>query len=239
MPLPPPPRPRSSQNCHFGGTGAFTGEVAADQLVDLGIEWVILGHSERRATPESGYGLMGNESNELVAKKSDWLGVAGWLAWCECGRQGVAGVVWQAWCDWHGAAGMAQLVRWLSSHRWLALCSQVQVTVSEVTCHHHPLHSLCPLHPHTAASCPMLAGQVCCLEGPQRDGVHRRDVGAAGGRVHTRRVQGAAQGAWGAAHVAACCGCPTSHGVGRTHACMLWGGRGAARAEACLMHLLE
>lgn len=59
----------AAQNCHFGGTGAFTGEVAADQLVDLGIEWVILGHSERRATPESGYGLMGNESNELVAKK--------------------------------------------------------------------------------------------------------------------------------------------------------------------------
>jgi len=59
----------AAQNCHFGGTGAFTGEVSADQLVDFGIEWVILGHSERRATPESGYGLMGNESDELVAKK--------------------------------------------------------------------------------------------------------------------------------------------------------------------------
>lgn len=60
----------AAQNCHFGGNGAYTGEVSADQLVDFGIEWVILGHSERRATPESGYGIMANESSELVAKKT-------------------------------------------------------------------------------------------------------------------------------------------------------------------------
>lgn len=59
----------AAQNCHFGGTGAYTGEVSADQLVDFGIEWVIIGHSERRATPASGYGVMANESSELVAKK--------------------------------------------------------------------------------------------------------------------------------------------------------------------------
>ena len=29
-------------------TGAFTGEVSAEMLEDLGIPWVILGHSERR-----------------------------------------------------------------------------------------------------------------------------------------------------------------------------------------------
>jgi triosephosphate isomerase len=43
-------------------TGAFTGEVSAEMLEDLGVPWVILGHSERRAAPH-------NESNEFVGKK--------------------------------------------------------------------------------------------------------------------------------------------------------------------------
>lgn len=30
------------------GTGAYTGEVSAEQLKDFGVEWVIIGHSERR-----------------------------------------------------------------------------------------------------------------------------------------------------------------------------------------------
>jgi triosephosphate isomerase len=37
----------AAQNCYFR-QGAFTGEVSAEMLKDLGIEWVILGHSERR-----------------------------------------------------------------------------------------------------------------------------------------------------------------------------------------------
>jgi triosephosphate isomerase len=37
----------AAQNC-IVKAGAFTGEVCADQLVDFGIKWVILGHSERR-----------------------------------------------------------------------------------------------------------------------------------------------------------------------------------------------
>eukprot|EP00192_Tetraselmis_astigmatica_P011067 CAMPEP_0117681548 /NCGR_PEP_ID=MMETSP0804-20121206/19052_1 /TAXON_ID=1074897 /ORGANISM="Tetraselmis astigmatica, Strain CCMP880" /LENGTH=348 /DNA_ID=CAMNT_0005491335 /DNA_START=31 /DNA_END=1077 /DNA_ORIENTATION=+ len=60
----------AAQNCHFTGNGAYTGEVTADQLADFGIEWVIVGHSERRADPASGYGVMANESSELVAKKT-------------------------------------------------------------------------------------------------------------------------------------------------------------------------
>lgn len=59
----------AAQNCHFVGNGAFTGETSADQLVDFGINWVIIGHSERRANPASGYGVMANESSELIAKK--------------------------------------------------------------------------------------------------------------------------------------------------------------------------
>ncbi len=37
-----------SQNCHFEKGGAFTGEVSPKQLKSLGVEYVIIGHSERR-----------------------------------------------------------------------------------------------------------------------------------------------------------------------------------------------
>ena len=37
-----------AQNLHFEAKGAFTGEVSADMLKDLGVEYVIIGHSERR-----------------------------------------------------------------------------------------------------------------------------------------------------------------------------------------------
>ncbi|KAG0281106.1 triosephosphate isomerase [Linnemannia exigua] len=38
----------AGQNCYSKTSGAYTGEVAPEMLKDLGIEWVILGHSERR-----------------------------------------------------------------------------------------------------------------------------------------------------------------------------------------------
>jgi triosephosphate isomerase len=38
----------AAQNCHFEDKGAFTGEVSAPQLADVGCKYVILGHSERR-----------------------------------------------------------------------------------------------------------------------------------------------------------------------------------------------
>lgn len=37
-----------AQNVHFEKSGAFTGEISADMLVDLGVKYVIVGHSERR-----------------------------------------------------------------------------------------------------------------------------------------------------------------------------------------------
>lgn len=38
----------AAENCHFKDNGAYTGEVSVDMLKEIGVEWVILGHSERR-----------------------------------------------------------------------------------------------------------------------------------------------------------------------------------------------
>jgi triosephosphate isomerase (TIM) len=41
----------AAQNCWLGKGGAYTGETSADMVKDVGAEWVILGHSERRHLP--------------------------------------------------------------------------------------------------------------------------------------------------------------------------------------------
>ncbi len=37
-----------AQNMHFEKSGAFTGEISADMLKEMGVKYVIIGHSERR-----------------------------------------------------------------------------------------------------------------------------------------------------------------------------------------------
>lgn len=37
-----------AENCHWAKSGAFTGEISADMLKACGVEYVIIGHSERR-----------------------------------------------------------------------------------------------------------------------------------------------------------------------------------------------
>lgn len=37
-----------AENCHWATSGAFTGEISADMLKEMGVEYVIIGHSERR-----------------------------------------------------------------------------------------------------------------------------------------------------------------------------------------------
>ncbi|XP_052184959.1 triosephosphate isomerase, cytosolic [Diospyros lotus] len=51
----------AAQNCWFRKGGAFTGEISAEMLVNLGVPWVILGHSERRQ--------LLSESSEFVGEK--------------------------------------------------------------------------------------------------------------------------------------------------------------------------
>ena len=51
-----------AENVHFEKSGAFTGEISADMLVDLGVEYVVIGHSERRQYFA--------ETNETVNKRA-------------------------------------------------------------------------------------------------------------------------------------------------------------------------
>lgn len=51
----------AAQNMHQSESGAFTGEISADMLTNVGVEIVILGHSERRA--------IFHESDALIASK--------------------------------------------------------------------------------------------------------------------------------------------------------------------------
>lgn len=51
----------AAQNCYDKKSGAFTGEVSAEMLKSIGVDYVILGHSERRE--------YFNESNAMLADK--------------------------------------------------------------------------------------------------------------------------------------------------------------------------
>ena len=37
-----------AENCHWEKSGAFTGEISAEMLASIGVQYVIIGHSERR-----------------------------------------------------------------------------------------------------------------------------------------------------------------------------------------------
>ena len=50
-----------AENMHFEKSGAFTGEISADMLKELGVKYVIIGHSERRQ--------YFNETDEACNKK--------------------------------------------------------------------------------------------------------------------------------------------------------------------------
>lgn len=54
-----------AQNCHDKVSGAYTGEISISMLKELGVDTVIIGHSERRQ--------YFNESNEFLKSKTDAL----------------------------------------------------------------------------------------------------------------------------------------------------------------------
>jgi len=68
----------SSQNCAAEVSGAFTGEVSVDMLVSAKVEYVIIGHSERRAI----YG----ESDSIIGRKVKLTLQAGLIPIFCCGE---------------------------------------------------------------------------------------------------------------------------------------------------------
>lgn len=54
-------KPLGAQNCHWQESGPYTGEVSPKMLKDLGVEYVIIGHSERR--------IYFKETDEIINKK--------------------------------------------------------------------------------------------------------------------------------------------------------------------------
>ena len=61
--------PIYAQNVHWGGEGAFTGEISAGMLVELGVQGALVGHSERR--------LYFGETDETVRLRAEAALTAG------------------------------------------------------------------------------------------------------------------------------------------------------------------
>jgi triosephosphate isomerase len=57
------------QNCNFKGTGAYTGEMAVDQMKDMGLTNVLIGHSERRGE----FGIFPMDTDDTLATKLKYI----------------------------------------------------------------------------------------------------------------------------------------------------------------------
>ena len=75
-----------AENCHWAESGAFTGEISAPMLKEMGVEYVVLGHSERRQY----FG----ETDETVNKRTKAALAAG-LKPIVC----VGELLWERECD--------------------------------------------------------------------------------------------------------------------------------------------
>ncbi|MCQ2514833.1 MAG: triose-phosphate isomerase [Ruminococcus sp.] len=75
-----------AENCHWAANGAFTGEISTGMLTEMGVEYVVLGHSERRQY----FG----ETDETVNKRTKAALAAG-LKPIVC----VGELLWERECD--------------------------------------------------------------------------------------------------------------------------------------------
>ncbi len=75
-----------AENCHWAANGAFTGEISTGMLKEIGVEYVVLGHSERRQY----FG----ETDETVNKRTKAALAAG-LKPIVC----VGELLWERECD--------------------------------------------------------------------------------------------------------------------------------------------
>ena len=67
-----------AQNCYHERAGAFTGEVSTSMLKSVGVQYVIVGHSERRQ--------LFHENNEIIRRKLDAILEAGLTPIFCCGE---------------------------------------------------------------------------------------------------------------------------------------------------------
>jgi len=58
----------AAQNCASEESGAYTGEISPDMLLSVGVEYVILGHSERRSYYNEGDELLNKKTKLALAK---------------------------------------------------------------------------------------------------------------------------------------------------------------------------
>ena len=68
----------AAQNCHWESSGAYTGEVSVEMLKDLGCQYIIIGHSERRQ--------YFSETDEMINKKAKAILAGGLLPIICCGE---------------------------------------------------------------------------------------------------------------------------------------------------------
>ena len=73
-----------AENCHWEKSGAFTGEISADMLAEMGVKYVVIGHSERRQY----FRRDGRDGAEARARGARRGPSPSSSAWASCSRSG-------------------------------------------------------------------------------------------------------------------------------------------------------